>query len=113
PAWYATAVRHLLDGDERGALRAARAGLHAVDEFAATLGATDLRVRASGWGEDLATLGVRLTRESGDAWRYLTWVERWRANALRRPPVRPPDDARLGRDLAQLRRVTAELAATS
>ncbi|MQA77451.1 MAG: CHAT domain-containing protein [Streptosporangiales bacterium] len=113
PAWYATALRRLVDADERGALRAARAGLGVVDDYAATLGATDLRVRASGWGEDLATLGVRLTKESGDGWRYLTWVERWRANALRRPPVRPPHDPRLARDLAQLRRVTADLATCS
>lgn len=113
PAWYATALRRLVDDDVGGALRAARAGLRAVDEFAATLGATDLRVRASGWGEDLATLGVQLTKRAGDAWHYLTWVERWRANALRRPPVRPPHDGRLAADLAHLRRVTAELAASS
>lgn len=113
PAWYATALRHLVDDDERGALRAARTGLGVVDDYAATLGATDLRLRASGWGEDLATLGVRLTKESGDGWRYLTWVERWRANALRRPPARPPHDPRLARDLAQLRRVTSDLATRS
>lgn len=113
PAWYATAARRLVDGDERGALRAARSGLHAVDEFAATLGATDLRVRASGWGADLASFGIRLTRESGDPWRYLTWVERWRANALRLPPVRPPHDPQLAHDLVRLRRVTSDLASAS
>lgn len=113
PAWYATALRRVVDDDTGGALRAARAGLRAVDEFATTLGATDLRVRASGWGEDLATLGIHLTRRSGDAWQYLTWVERWRANDLRRPPVRPPRDGRLAADLARLRKVTADLATSS
>lgn len=112
-AWYATALRRLIDGDQRGTLTAAGAGLRAVDEFAASLGATDLRVHASGWGKELATLGATITHDAGDAWRYLTWVERWRANALRTRPVRPPTDKKLADDLAQLRRVTSELAATA
>lgn len=112
-AWYATALRRLIDGDQRGTLTAAGAGLRAVDEFAASLGATDLRVHASGWGKELATLGATITHDAGDAWRYLTWVERWRANALRTRPVRPPTDKKLADDLAQLRRVTSDLAATA
>src|SRR5206468_686964 len=38
----------------------------------------------------------------------LAWAERWRAGALRLRPVRPPDDAKLAKDLAELRRVVVE-----
>ncbi|HEY5049760.1 MAG TPA: CHAT domain-containing protein, partial [Acidothermaceae bacterium] len=75
-----------------------------------SLGATDLRVHATGLGSDLAGQGVRLAVESGKPGAVLDWIERFRAGTLRRKPVRPPADARLARELAQLRRVTAELA---
>ena len=40
----------------------------------------------------------------------LAWSERWRANALSQPPVHPPDDAELARDLAALRSTRRRLA---
>jgi CHAT domain-containing protein len=40
----------------------------------------------------------------------LEWSERWRANSLSQPPVRPPDDAELARDLAALRATRRRLA---
>lgn len=108
-AWYAEALLRLAGNDSRGAAAALKAGLKVVDEHAATLGATDLRVHASGLGADLAGEGVRLAIASGKPVAVLEWIERFRAGALRRRPVRPPSDSKLAADLAELRRVTAEL----
>ena len=73
-----------------------------------TLGATELRAHASGHGEELATLGLRLAVESGSAARVLAAAERRRAAGLLLRPARPPDDAALAAELAELRRVTAD-----
>jgi len=108
-AWHTHALLRLAHGDRRGALAALRAGLRVVDEYAASLGATDLRTHAAGYGQELAELGLRICVESGTARSVLQWSERFRAGALRRRPVRPPDDRRLASDLAELRRVTAEI----
>jgi tetratricopeptide (TPR) repeat protein len=109
-AWYAEAMLRLASRDTRGAATALKAGLRVVDDHAASLGATDLRVHASGLGADLAGQGVRLAVESGKPVAVLEWIERFRAGTLRRRPVRPPSDARLAAELAELRRVTAEIA---
>jgi CHAT domain-containing protein len=109
-AWYAEALLRAAGNDPRGATTALKAGLKVVDEHAATLGATDLRVHASGLGADLAEQGVRLAIESGKPGAVLEWIERFRAGALRRRPVRPPSDNKLATELAELRRITAELA---
>jgi tetratricopeptide (TPR) repeat protein len=112
-AWYAEAMLRLASRDTRGATTALKAGLRVVDDHAASLGATDLRVHATGLGAELAEQGVRLAVESGKPVAVLEWIERSRAGTLRRRPVRPPSDARLAGELADLRRVTAELAQTT
>jgi tetratricopeptide (TPR) repeat protein len=112
-AWYAEAMLRLASRDTRGATTALKAGLRVVDDHAASLGATDLRVHATGLGADLAEQGVRLAVESGKPVAVLEWIERFRAGTLRRRPVRPPSDARLAGELSDLRRVTAELAQTT
>jgi tetratricopeptide (TPR) repeat protein len=112
-AWHAEAMLRLASRDTRGATTALKAGLRVVDDHAASLGATDLRVHATGLGTELAEQGVRLAIESGKPVAVLEWIERFRAGTLRRRPVRPPSDTRLAADLADLRRVTAELAETT
>ncbi|MDQ1485432.1 MAG: hypothetical protein QOJ62_1125 [Actinomycetota bacterium] len=112
-AWYAEALLRLAGNDSRGASAALKAGLRVVDDHAASLGATDMRVHASGLGADLAGQGVRLAIESGKPAAVLEWTERFRAGALRRRPVQPPSDSKLAADLAELRRVTAELTETT
>jgi tetratricopeptide (TPR) repeat protein len=107
--WYAEALLRQLAGDATGAVRAVRAGVRILDEHRASLGATELRAAAAGQAADLATLGQRLALGSGRPQRVLEWTERWRANALRMPPVRPPDDDELARELAELRRVSTDL----
>jgi hypothetical protein len=113
-AWYAEARARVADGDRRGAEAALRAGLRIVDEYRDSLGATELRAHASGHGEALAALGLRLAVEDGRPLRCLAWMEAWRAGALRYRPVRPPADPVLADELAELRSVSAaiETAAT-
>ena len=66
-AWHAAALLRLSRGDRRGASAAVAAGLRALEAHRMTLGATELRAHASGHGEELATLGLRLAVESGSA----------------------------------------------
>jgi hypothetical protein len=108
-AWHAEALLRLSRGDRRGAGVAVAAGLRALEAHRVTLGATELRAQASGHGEELAALGLRLALESGSPARVLAAAERRRAAALLLRPARPPDDAELAADLAELRRVSAAL----
>jgi tetratricopeptide (TPR) repeat protein len=105
-ARHATALLRLAGGDRRGAAAAVRAGLRAVDDHAAALGAAELRGRAAGWSAELAEFGVRLARGPRA---LLLAAERGRAIADRPPAVRPPRDRRLAGLLAELRRVSAEV----
>ncbi|WP_239167281.1 CHAT domain-containing protein [Catellatospora coxensis] len=112
-ACHAQALSRLHHGDLAGARRALRHGLRLLDQYRAALGATELRVLSSAEGGDLAALGVRLALSQRSARQVLAWSERWRAATLRLPPSTPADDPDLVRELAQLRRVTAELAGDS
>lgn len=110
-AAHAAALLRLAQGDRRGASAAVAAGLRALEAHQLALGATELRAHASGHGEELATLGLRLAVESGSAQRVLVAAERRRAAGLLRRPARPPDDAALAHELQELRRTTAALEA--
>jgi hypothetical protein len=107
-AKHAEALLAVADGDRRRAYTALRSGMRLLHEYRAALGATELRARVTGRAEDLARLGLRLALEDEDARRALTWSEEWRAGALQLRPVRPPDNAELADELAELRRVAAE-----
>ena len=109
-AWHAQALHALSTGRLSAAERAVQAGLRVHAENNAVLGATDLRAHAAARGEELAKLGLQLALKRGDARAVLRWAETWRAASLRRRPVRPPDDEQLAADLAELRRVVADLA---
>lgn len=108
--WYAEALLRLARDDREAADTALRAGVRALDEQRATLGATELRVRVAGHAGALAKLGARLAVEAGDPRGVLRWSERWRAGALVLRPVRPPDDAEQVRELGELREVVSRLA---
>ena len=108
-AWHATALLRLAEGNRPGAKRALARGIAVVDEYRATLGATELRAHASGHGIDLARSGIRLALEDARPAEVLRWAERSRAGALRRPPVHPPDDRQLAADLAELRHLRTEM----
>jgi tetratricopeptide (TPR) repeat protein len=108
-AWHAEALLRLDRGDRRGAAAALRAGLRAVERHRGLQGASELRAHAAGLGDELAALGLRMALAERSARRVLVWSERWRAGALWARPARPPDDAALAADLAELRRLTGLL----
>lgn len=82
-AWHAGALLRLADGDPTGAGRAVGAGIGVVEDFQAGIGATEVRVQASGLGGELAALGLSLAFGSGRADVVLRWAERCRAGAVR------------------------------
>lgn len=108
-AWHAEALRRLAQDRRGAALRALRAGLAVLDQHRLSLGATELRAGAAVHGNALAELGLRLALASGRAGAVLEWAERGRAGALWQRPARPPDDAALAADLAELRTVLAAI----
>lgn len=112
-SWHAEALRRLGRGDERGTLRAVRAGLRVLEENAATLGATDLRASAAVHGHDLAALALSLVLRDHRAREALQWAEQHRAASLRPRAVRPPADTRLAAELAQLRSVVSDITAAA
>ena len=112
-AWHAEALLRLAQDNRRGTYRALDAGLRILEEHQATLGATELRAHVGGHALELAQLGTQLALEQRDARRLLRWAERGRAGALRFRPARPPDDGALAADLAELRRVVAEVDAAA
>jgi tetratricopeptide (TPR) repeat protein len=107
--WLAHALRADARGATRSALTACERGLAAAEEHLRLLGATELRVHATGYGTELAGLAQRHAVRRGDGRQLLFWSERWRASALAVPPARPPDDRALAADLAALRRVMRRL----
>jgi tetratricopeptide (TPR) repeat protein len=108
-AWHAMALLHVAEGNPGAARRAISNGLRIVEDHLATLGPAELRARGAGHGDELARLGVRLALADGKPAEVLRWSERWRAESMRQPPLRPPDDAILSSALADFRRVRSEL----
>ncbi len=102
-AWLAEALLRQADGRRYGTLRALSAGLDIVEEYQATLGATELRAHVSAHRGSLAALGVRMALEDGDARGAYRWAERGRGVATLLRPIQPPDDPRLAELLAELR----------
>jgi hypothetical protein len=103
------ALRAEAAGHPRQLLAACRQGLAVLDEHRHTLGASELRARATAHGAELAELAQRQALRARQPRLLLTWSERWRATALAVPPVRPYADANLNTDLAALRAVTKRL----
>ncbi|MGW5786688.1 CHAT domain-containing protein [Streptomyces sp. NPDC003757] len=90
--WAAQALRARAAGSARGVLEAGRRGLDVLDDHRMTLGASELRARATAQGAELAALAQRASLVSGGPRRLLDWSERWRATVLSAPPTRPPAD---------------------
>ena len=103
-----TAQLQLFEGASAAAARTAAGGLDRLDRYRLTLGSVELRTRASTLGQELATLGLRLAVERGNARRLLTWIEKLRANALLARPERHHDPVIVAAQ-AELRRIEREL----
>ncbi|MGX9890130.1 CHAT domain-containing protein [Streptomyces sp. NPDC002276] len=105
--WAAQALRAEAAGSGRGVLEACRHGLDVLDDHRTTLGASELRARATAQGAELAALAQRASLNSGGPRRLLVWSERWRATALSTPPARPPADPALLSGLTAFREIAA------
>ncbi|MEU1055288.1 CHAT domain-containing tetratricopeptide repeat protein [Streptomyces sp. NPDC005876] len=105
--WAAQALRARAAGSARGVLEACRRGLDVLDDHRMTLGASELRARATAQGAELAALAQRASLASGGPRRLLVWSERWRATVLAAPPTRPPADPALLSDLTAFRVIAA------
>ncbi|WP_241827261.1 CHAT domain-containing protein [Streptomyces graminilatus] len=105
--WAAQALRAEAAGSGRGVLEACRRGLAVLDDHRTTLGASELRARATAQGAELAAMAQRATLSSGGPRRLLVWSERWRATVLSAPPARPPDDPALVQSLTAFREIAA------
>ncbi len=108
-AWHAEALLRLNRGERRSAFSALRAGLTVLRQAQAALGAIELRAHAAAHGEELARLGLQMAIDAGRPDQVLRWAEQWRAEGLRTPPVRPPQNEALAVDLSELRRVATDL----
>ncbi|MCX5262488.1 CHAT domain-containing tetratricopeptide repeat protein [Streptomyces sp. NBC_00199] len=93
--WAAQALWARATGSGRGVLEACRRGLDVLDDHRTTLGASELRARATARGAELAALAQQVSLERGGPRQLLAWSERWRATALSTPPTRPPADPAL------------------
>ncbi|WP_368860718.1 tetratricopeptide repeat protein, partial [Streptomyces hilarionis] len=105
--WAAQALWARATGSDRGVLEACRRGLDVLDAHRMTLGASELRARATAQGAELAALAQEVSLERGGPRRLLAWSERWRATALSTPPTRPPSDPALLSGLTAFRVIAA------
>ncbi|MEU9986441.1 CHAT domain-containing protein [Streptomyces sp. NPDC048045] len=108
--WAAQALRARAAGSGRGVLNACRRGLDVLDDHRMTLGASELRARATAHGAELAALAQAASLAHGSPRRLLEWSERWRATVLSAPPTRPPADPALVRSLTAYREIAARAA---
>ncbi len=107
--WLAEGLRAEAAANPRRMLGACRRGFDLIDQHLLTLGATELRARATMQGAEFAVLAQRHAVRAGRPRQLLQWSERWRATALAAPPVRPVDDAELQADLTAVRDVAHRL----
>lgn len=108
-AWLAETLLRKARGNRRGATSALRTGLRLVEDYRATLGATELRAHVSVHRGGLARAGLKMAFEDGNARRIFLWAERGRASSIQQRPVRPPQDPELAAELADLRATMAEI----
>ncbi|WP_166347106.1 CHAT domain-containing protein [Phytoactinopolyspora limicola] len=110
-AWYARAQLASLRGDRRGMLRACMRGLDVLDAHALSLGALELRARATVHGTDLAVLGTEEIIHDGSGRQLLRWTERWRATVHALPVPAERRDPTLVAELGRLRAAGRQLGA--
>lgn len=108
-AWLAEALLRRADGRREAATRAINRGISLVEDYQATLGATELRAHVSLYRGALAAEGLSMAIEDRQPRRILSLVERGRASALLLRPPRPPNDRVLSTALTDLRMTTQEI----
>ena len=104
------AARASAAGRDRAALRAAAEGLDLLTAWQRSFGALDLQASVAMHGSDLMFAGLSAAARLRDPATLFEWSERARHLSQQVAPVRPPHDASLAVDLAELRMLRAELA---
>ncbi|MFP5346144.1 MAG: CHAT domain-containing protein [Actinomycetes bacterium] len=108
-AWLAEAMLREADGRPRAAVAALRAGMRVLEDYRATMGATELRAHVTLLRGGTARRGLRLALGDRDARRVLWWAESSRATSALPRRVHPPQDPVLADLLAQLRAVMSRI----
>lgn len=90
----------------------AGAGLDLLSDWQRSFGALDLQASLAMHGSHLVFQGLSAAVDSGDSGILFDWSERARHLSQKVTPVRPPHDAALAGDLAELRMLRAELSAS-
>ncbi|MEV4736752.1 MULTISPECIES: CHAT domain-containing protein [unclassified Microbacterium] len=104
------AVRASAAGRDADARRAAAAGLDLLTSWQQSFGALDLQASVAMHGTELMFAGLAAAARSRDPRILFEWSERARHLSQQVAPVRPPRDAELAADLAELRMLRADLA---
>ena len=104
------AARASAAGRDADARRAAAAGLDLLTTWQQSFGALDLQASVAMHGTELMFTGLAAAARSHDPEVVFEWSERARHLSQQVAPVRPPHDAELSADLAELRMLRADLA---
>jgi hypothetical protein len=104
------AVRASAAGRDADARRAAAEGLDLLTVWQQSFGALDLQASVAMHGTELMFAGLAAAARSHDPEVLFEWSERARHLSQQVAPVRPPHDAELSSDLAELRMLRADLA---
>ncbi|MCM3778489.1 CHAT domain-containing protein [Microbacterium hydrocarbonoxydans] len=104
------AVRAAKAGRDAAALRAAADGLDLLTSWQQSFGALDLQASVAMHGAELMFAGLAAAARMRDPSVLFEWSERARHLSQQVAPVRPPRDANLAADLAELRMLRADLA---
>jgi tetratricopeptide (TPR) repeat protein len=112
-ARHAQALIAIRAGDVAAAKQHAAAGYRDIEAHQASLGATELGLRSSTAGVEIAALRLRLSLREGNPRDALRWLQRVRSAALRLPAARPADDPELAARLSELRAIGGEIMTTA
>lgn len=104
------AMRAAGRGRDAEARRAAAEGLDLLTAWQQSFGALDLQASLAMHGTELMFTGLAAAARSRDPEVLFEWSERARHLSQQVAPVRPPHDADLSADLAELRMLRADLA---
>lgn len=104
------ALRAAARGKDAEARRAAAEGLDLLAAWQQSFGALDLQASVAMHGTELMFAGLGAAARSRDPEVLFEWSERARHLSQHVAPVRPPHDAELSADLAELRMLRADLA---
>ncbi|MGH9249426.1 MAG: hypothetical protein ACRD0W_07930, partial [Acidimicrobiales bacterium] len=108
-AWLATAQLADMRGDRAGMLRACERGLAVLDTHALSLGATELRARATTHGVALIRTAIGRVIEDGSARDLLRWTERWRSTLHATTTRQARQDPALTAELGKLREAESDI----